>query len=120
MREGSVTEEEWLKAKQEDRFYRYKVLGGIRPEFQISLNTITFVKFVKALHGSKFNELFEAVSGRTLGSLVHNVHCFERGDFLAKHSDDTENRQCAFVLYLSPGWDARDGGVLHLVDRNNV
>ncbi len=38
----------------------------------------------------------------------------------AKHTDDARERQCAFVLYLSPEWDARDGGVLHLVDRNNV
>src|SRR6266849_2744300 len=44
MDDVSVTEEEWLKANEDDRFYRYKVFGGVRPEFHISLNTITFLK----------------------------------------------------------------------------
>jgi Rps23 Pro-64 3,4-dihydroxylase Tpa1-like proline 4-hydroxylase len=113
--EQDVTEGEWLDASPEDRFYRYNVFDKVLPESQLSLDTMTFARFLKSLPENDFRLWFESVTAMTLGRLTHNVHCFESGDFLARHNDNARDRLCAFVLYLSAEWAGSDGGILHMV-----
>lgn len=111
-----VTEEAWRAAEDRDRFFTYRKLAGVSPEFRLSPNLLTFLKFCDALSDSNFRAFFEELSFLRFGSNVLHVHAMKRGDFLASHSDKIENRRLAFVFYLTPGWDPSFGGALHIVE----
>jgi hypothetical protein len=115
--EGGVSEETWLQADQADRFFRYGKLVGTPPEFQLSPNALTYLRFRKAFQDPNFLRFFERLSGLSLGwSDDFGSHAMGRGDFLKAHDDDNRNRRLALVIYLSPGWDPAFGGALHVVD----
>jgi len=117
--EGAVPEERWLAAESDDRFFRLSKLKGTAREFQVSRNALTYVQFRQAFQRPEFREFFEAVSDLALGwSDDFGSHSMIQGDFLRPHSDDNRNRQLALVIYLSPGWEPRFGGVLHVVDKD--
>lgn len=111
-----ANENEWLAAKDHDRFFKFSKCSGIHPQFQLSPNLLLLLKFRQALDDPKFAAFFEEISGLALGPLVFNIHSMKAGDFLRPHTDDAENRRLAFVLYLSPTWEPRFGGALLVVE----
>ena len=111
-----VTEEEWRHADESDRLLKFGAFSGARPEFQLSPNLLTYLRFRTAFRDPKFAAFFEEVAGSPLGSIAFSVHAMRTGDFLRPHTDALENRRLAFVLYLSPHWPPRFGGALHVVD----
>ncbi len=116
--EGAVAEERWLAAASEDRFFRLRKVQGTAPEFRMSRNALTYVQFRQAFQRPELQRFFETISGLSLSwSDDFGAHAMSRGDFLRPHSDDNRNRQLALVIYLSPGWESRFGGVLHVVDK---
>jgi Rps23 Pro-64 3,4-dihydroxylase Tpa1-like proline 4-hydroxylase len=116
--EGAVSEEDWGKAEKQDRFFRLSRLAATPPQFQMSPNTLTYLKFRQTFQRPEYKAFFEELSGLPLGaSDDFGVHSMSTGDFLRPHSDDNRNRRVALVIYLSPDWQPSFGGALHLIDK---
>jgi hypothetical protein len=115
--EDYVTEEAWRAAEDHDRFFKFRKLAGVCPEFRLSPNLQMFLKFRAAVFDPNFRAFFEGLSGLRLGTNNFTVHAMKRGDFLLAHSDNARDRCLAFVFYLSPNWDPSFGGALHMVER---
>ena len=114
-----VSAEEWLKAEDSQRFFRFRMLVGARPEFQLSVNLLTFLKLRSTLSDSGSKVFFEKMVELPLGTATPPyANSFKNGDFLCLHSDNQDNRYLAVILYLSPDWDASYGGALHLAGEN--
>lgn len=112
----TVPEKEWLAADDSNRFFRFGHLVGSRPEFAMSPNALTYIRFRQAFQDGRFRTLFEQVTGLALGtSNDFGAHAMGIGDLLRVHNDDNRNRRVAVVIYLTPGWEPRFGGALHLV-----
>ena len=113
-----VDEQEWLAAEDEARFFRFGKNVGTRPEFQLSDNALTYLRFRTTFQrNDELRAFFEAVSGLELAaSDDFGSHSMQAGDFLRTHDDDNRNRRLALVLYLSPGWRPELGGSLEIVD----
>lgn len=109
----------WLEAEEEEKFYRFSDYAGVLDEFQLSSNRTMFKQFFSALRNNKFRLFFEEVSGLELGSTpLINAYAYKSGDFLSHHTDDVKSKRLSFIFYLSPHWDHRFGGLLHLIDHN--
>ena len=117
--EGAVSEEAWLRASEQDRFFRLRKLAATPPQYRMSPNALTYLQFRKAFQRPEFQAFFETISGLPLGwSDDFGAHSMIRGDFLRPHSDDNRNRRLALVIYLSQDWQSRFGGVLHVVHQD--
>lgn len=110
-----VARQDWLNAKDEERFFRFRQLAHVVPESPESPGLQTAEQFFNALRTSIAREYFEAVSGLRLGGVKINAYSYRKGDFLRLHSDNDELKRLAFVLYLSPDWEARFGGELNVI-----
>jgi Rps23 Pro-64 3,4-dihydroxylase Tpa1-like proline 4-hydroxylase len=116
---SGVSPAAWLEAEEGEKFYRFSDYAGVLDEFQLSSNRTVFPQFFSALRNNKFKLFFEEVSGLELGSApLINAYSYKPGDFLSHHTDDVKSKRLSFVFYLSPHWDRRFGGLLHLIDRN--
>jgi Rps23 Pro-64 3,4-dihydroxylase Tpa1-like proline 4-hydroxylase len=122
--EGAAKEQDWLRAKDEDRFFKYGKLVGTPPQFQTSLNALTYLQFRMTFQRPEFKAFFEAISGMPLGaSDDFGAHSMTSESLLRPHSDDNRNRQLALVIYLTPGWKPVYGGqllVTHLDGKTTV
>jgi Rps23 Pro-64 3,4-dihydroxylase Tpa1-like proline 4-hydroxylase len=120
-KEGAVPEDEWEKSPDDDRFFRLGKLVGTPPQFQMSPNALTYLRFRQTFQRPEFKAFFEAIAGIPLGSSDDfGAHFMRAGDFLKPHSDDNRNRRLALVLYLSPGWQESFGGELRVVERDGT
>lgn len=114
--EGAVTEQDWLRAPDEDRLFRLGKLVGMSRQFQTSPNALTYLQFRMAFQRPEFKAFFETISGMPLGaSDDFGAHSMTREDLLRPHSDDNRNRQLALVIYLTPGWKQEFGGQLRVI-----
>ena len=112
----AAKEEAWLNADEEDRFFRFSKLIGAHPEYNLSPNMVTYLRFRKAFQDPGFQIFFQELSGMQLGwSDDFGSHSMATGDFLKPHSDDNRNRRLALVIYLSD-WRPNFGGALNVVD----
>lgn len=113
-----VEEREWLAADDDARFFRFSKNVGTRPEFQLSDNALTYLRFRTTFQRSdEMRAFFEAATGLELASSDDfGSHSMQAGDFLRTHDDDNRNRRLALVLYLSAGWRPDYGGSLEIVD----
>ena len=113
--EEAVTEEQYDAAPDVERFFRMRRMVGTHPQFMMSPNALTYVRFRQLFQHREFKAFFERVSSLPLASSDDfGSHLMLAGDFLRPHNDNNKNRQLALVLYLSPGWDRRWGGNLHV------
>jgi len=111
----AVTEEQYAAAPDVDRFFRMRRMVGTHPQFMVSPNALTYVRFRQLFQRSEFKAFFETISNLPLASSDDfGSHLMLPGDFLRPHSDDNKNRHLALVIYLSPGWDRQFGGTLHV------
>jgi len=111
--EAAVKEEDWLHAKDEDRFFKFGKLVGTPPQFQTSPNALTYLQFRTTFQRPELKEFFEVISGMALGaSSDFGAHSMTSESLLRPHSDDNRNRQLALVIYLTPGWQSEFGGQL--------
>jgi Rps23 Pro-64 3,4-dihydroxylase Tpa1-like proline 4-hydroxylase len=119
--EGAVQEEEWLRAEEQDRFFRLRKLAGTPLQFQMSPNALTYLQFRKAFQRSELKAFYEAICGLSLGwSDDFGAHSMIAGDFLRPHSDDNRDRQLALVIYLTQGWEREFGGVLRVIHNDGT
>jgi len=113
--DGGVTERQWQSADESDRFFRLRKLVATPQRFRMSPNALTYLQFRKGFQSAEMREFFEAVSGLPLGwSDDFGAHSMIEGDFLRPHSDDNRDRRLALVIYLSPNWQPRFGGLLRV------
>ena len=113
---SGVSASAWLEAAASQRFYRFSDLAGVHDEFQRSSNLSVFRQFFSALRGEPFRRFYEAISGLELGPApLINAYSYKSGDFLSHHSDDVKGKRLSFVFYLTPGWERRFGGLLHMI-----
>jgi hypothetical protein len=118
-REGAAKEEDWLHAKEEDRFFKFGKLIGTPPQFQTSPNALTYLQFRMTFQRPELKAYFEAISDMPLGaSDDFGAHSMTSESLLRPHSDDNRNRQLALVIYLSPQWKAEYGGQLKVTHRD--
>jgi Rps23 Pro-64 3,4-dihydroxylase Tpa1-like proline 4-hydroxylase len=114
---SGVSPAEWLEAKEDERFYRFSDYAGLLDESQPSPNQTVFRRFFSALRNSEFKHFFEEIAGLELGSTpLINAYSYKSGDFLRHHTDDVKSKRLSFVFYLSPDWERRFGGLLHVID----
>ena len=114
---GYVAEEEWREAADEERFFRFGKLSGIRSQYQLSRNVVRFLQLRAALVDEAFKQLLEQVTGVALGAgTTPYGHRYDAEDYLRVHDDDFEDRCLTLVLYLSKGWKPEFGGALHMID----
>lgn len=111
-----VDPQQWDATSDAQRFYRYRIIKGARPERRFSAGIMSYLRFRSDFAGPHFTALFEAMTGLPLGGAIFDVHRMEAGDYLRRHTDDSQGRQIAFVFYLTPGWHAGLGGTLGLSD----
>lgn len=112
-----VSEQDWLAAADQDRFFRIGKLVGTPPQYQMSPNALTYLRFRKAFQDPRLKGFFEEITDLPLGlSDDFGSHAMRKGDFLRPHSDDNRGRRLALVLYLTPDWGPAFGGALHMVD----
>lgn len=114
---GYVSEEAWREAPDEDRFFRFGKLSGIRSGFQLSRNVVSFLKLRSALVDMGFKRLLEEMTGLALGDgSTPYGHRYGSEDYLRVHDDDCEDRCLTLVLYFSRSWRPEFGGALHMID----
>src|SRR5215813_13262033 len=117
--EEAVTQEQYDAAPDVERFFRMRRMVGTQPQFMMSPNALTYVRFRQLFQHREFKAFFERVSSLPLASSEDfGSHLMLAGDFLRPHTDNNKNRQLALVLYLSPGWDRQCGGNLHFFNSN--
>ena len=107
-----VSEQDWVKAKDRDRFFRFGELSGLDERFHSSPCAAAAQGFFECLRGTDFKRYFEAICGLRLGAVKINAYSYKRGDFLRLHSDNDKSRRLTFVFYLSAEWERRFGGEL--------
>lgn len=114
-REGPAKEDDWLRAKDEDRFFKFGKLVGTPPQFQTSPNALTYLQFRTTFQRPELKAFFEAISNMPLGaSDDFGAHSMTTESLLRPHSDDNRNRQLALVVYLTRGWKPEYGGQLQV------
>ncbi|HYP26920.1 MAG TPA: 2OG-Fe(II) oxygenase family protein [Blastocatellia bacterium] len=114
---SGVSPSAWLESGEGEKFYRFSDYAGVLDEFQSSPNRTLFQQFFSALRGDGFRLFFEGVSGLELGPApLINAYSYGPGDFLSLHTDDVKSKRLSFVFYLSPHWERRFGGLLHMID----
>ena len=119
--EGTVTEQDWLRAADEDRLFRLGRLVGTPPQFRTSPNALTYLQFRMTFQRPEFRAFFESVAGMPLGaSDDFGAHAMAQGDLLRPHSDDNKNRQVALVIYLTPDWRREYGGALRVIHKDEA
>ena len=113
--EEAVTEEQYDAAPDVERFFRMRRMVGTHPQFTMSPNALTYVRFRQLFQHREFKAFFETISNLALASSEDfGSHLMLAGDFLRPHNDNNKNRQLALVIYLSPGWERHRGGNLHV------
>jgi hypothetical protein len=109
----------WERAEEADRFFRFSKLIGVSPQFHLSPNALTYLRFRSAFQRADVKTYFERLSMSSLGwSDSFGCHAMRAGDFLKAHDDNGKNRKLALVFYLTPGWEPRFGGALVVVSSN--
>lgn len=112
---SNVDEEEWERAVDAKRFYRFGEYTGVAKEFKLSPNMITFLKFRTAYYGTQFKELFEQITGLPLrDGPSMNGYAYRQGDYLRTHNDIDSDKRLTYVFYLNPQWKSCFGGALYM------
>ena len=114
-----VAEADWRAAPPGDRFYQMGVMSGVRPDFRLSPNLWTHLRFLRAIEDERFIAFMEHLTGFALARPRITVHAMAEDDFLLSHTDEIDDRRLGLVMYLSQGWRPDFGGVLKLYDGAN-
>ncbi|HKY04957.1 MAG TPA: 2OG-Fe(II) oxygenase family protein [Blastocatellia bacterium] len=112
---ADVSRQDWIKAKDRERFFRFRQLSGARLDCRHSERTATAHDFFEAVRGPDFRRYFQTICGAELKTVKMNAYSYRRGDFLRAHSDDDNLKRLAFVFYLSAGWERSFGGELTMI-----
>lgn len=79
-------------------------------------DTDLLARFMRWMADEQFMAKIRAISGVTeINRVYAQATMYSRGNFLVAHDDhvDAENRRLAYVINLTPRWQAEWGGMLH-------
>jgi hypothetical protein len=108
-----VSVEAFRSASEEDQFLFRSHIDGVKPEYRMSKNWVTYLKF-RNFYETELPEFLEGISGLRLAHEASFTHSHSYCHSLKKHNDYLAHRRLCTVLYLSPGWNSNDGGNLHM------
>ena len=86
-------------------------------QFSHSKLVTNFYDFVSSKEFLGFMQ--KLTNEKNLVKIDMHAHLFSQGDYLLFHDDVVENRNIAYILYLSKGFREKDGGRLQLYDIKN-
>lgn len=108
-RRESVTEEVFLSTPEVDRFLSRRRVTGLKANFEMSPNWLTYRSFLEFCKNILPGYLSACTNcALTLESQVTHSHTYR--NFLKPHSDVLQGRKICIVFYLSKGWCPEDGG----------
>jgi len=114
---GSVSTSEWENSEENDRFCSRRQVKGVNPEFRLSKNWLTYLKFNGFLKTVFIDYLqMLSLSDLELGAVIMDTQ--EKGQFLKKHNDYREGRKLCHILYIEPNWKPEYGGGLCMLPEN--
>lgn len=113
----TVSAAEWTKADEKDRFFKLQKFVRLTSGKKLTPNFAAYLSFLSAFKNPKFRRFFELITGLSLDANNETFDFFKynSGDFLRQHTDRGKDYQLAFILYLSPMWERRFGGLLSIV-----
>lgn len=118
-RQHTLNKEEWLAKPESERFFCYEMLKSDGSD-HFNINALSFLKLRHFFESSAFKYFIQTIIQRELGKVTPvRVHQMKTGHFLKSHSDRGNNRDIAFILYLSSNWGDAYGGDLHIISREN-
>jgi len=105
---------EQFKRQDKDLFSFYNT-----QELMFSKNKI-INDFFNLLSSNEFLSLMENLTNeKRIKNIDMHAHLYKQGDYLLFHDDVVEGRKIAYILYMSNGFAAKDGGRLELYDTKN-
>ena len=109
-----VSEEVFLSTPEVDRFLSRRRVTGVKENFEMSPNWLTY-RFFLEFFKNTLPAYLSISSGckLKLESQVTHSHNYEH--FLKSHSDEVKGRKICVVIYLSKDWEPEDGGQLVMV-----
>ncbi len=116
-----VTEDEWSQSPEEDRFFSYSSVTGVRPEFTKSPNWICYLRLNSLMRSRSWLDYLAEISGYDIDRYESaRLISHRSGDILKLHNDANPGRVLCMIAYLSPAWRAEDGGNLVMVDKQGT
>jgi len=117
---NNVSLQQWTSSDQEKHFYFYQMLTSPESNHILGARGLHFLKLRQLLSSNNFKLYVEKLIRTELGTVTPiKVHRMRPQHFLNPHNDKRGNRLIAFILYLSPQWQAESGGQLCILDNNN-
>lgn len=117
-KKSTADKNKWLTAPESERFFCYEMLEA-NSGSALDVTAISFLKLRHFLQSDAFQAFIETLTTRDLRAVTPiRVHRMKTGHYLKTHSDRGNDRDIAFILYLSPEWSADFGGDLHIIDRD--
>ncbi len=113
-RYGFVSEAEFNDAPEGERLFRFGGLDRVQGKAARSPGFRAYSALTGAFSDPRIREVFETLCGTALGEATLSARRMAPGDFLDSHTDDVEDRQLSWVIYLTPGWKRAHGGLLQL------
>ncbi|PIE20954.1 MAG: hypothetical protein CSA66_00280 [Proteobacteria bacterium] len=113
-RYGYATAAEFAAASPEQRLFRYGRLEQVGARASRTPGLRAYAALSRAFSDDRMRAVFERICGQPLGRVTLSARRMGASDFLADHTDDIEGRALSWVIYLTPGWEPRFGGILEL------
>jgi hypothetical protein len=112
-----VSEEVFLQTPEQSRFTSLRWLDGVKPEYAMSPNWLTYLKF-RNFYKMFFAHYLNAITGHDLVLEEDFTQSQQFNQYLRKHSDAVDRtervRRICAVLYLSRDWKSEYGGELKM------
>ena len=114
-----VSDERWKNASEEDRFFTYYAVDGVRSEFKVSPNWLGFLRLNACLREKAWLHFLSNLSGNSIEKYESaQLHAHGIGDATKLHNDAKPGRVLCAVFYFSRNWRPQDDGALCVIDSN--
>lgn len=111
-----VDADTWSKAPAENRFFRFEAIDDLSTSAADVGARLRLLEFWRLLAGDAFRHWLESQTKRACCEVRLEAHRMAEGDFIGPHSDARAGRTVGLFVYLTPGWNEEDGGVLKIED----
>jgi Rps23 Pro-64 3,4-dihydroxylase Tpa1-like proline 4-hydroxylase len=110
-----VDRETWEQADDSNRMYTFLRREGVREDVS-SFRPIKYRQLKDFITSETFVDYLAEITGAALTDLQSfSASAYGHGDFLRPHTDQSGDRELAYIIYLNPTWRPEMGGALHLV-----
>lgn len=106
-----VTEEEYYSHAEKELFFHFNELCGVKPEYAMSINWLTYLRFHHDYHLG-MSALLGDIIGTQLSARGQSTFIIRQHNSLRRHNDYRPGRKICTILYLSNEWNPQYGGDL--------